>query len=183
MLSWIEASFFLCVFSELRKAGHGERNGQTHDQRRAAGQQVRHGFLQYPGFSWSSCLSFFSPLYGSPLLMVWICLIRSQDISADRTELTLPASIEFRDNCECSRITFCLFIHLTVSVTQSIAGNYWTLSVPVVTSWTDKPDLIALEVVLLNNGVMVNAGSSEAFHVFSHLANLQRWKAESHYNH
>ncbi|KAG7219096.1 hypothetical protein INR49_019303 [Caranx melampygus] len=44
---------------------------------------------------------------------------RSQDISADRTELTLPASIEFRDNCEC----VCLF-PLSVSVTRSIAGNY-----------------------------------------------------------
>lgn len=33
-------------------------------------------------------------------LMVLFCLLRSQDISADRSELTLPAGIEFRDNCE-----------------------------------------------------------------------------------
>lgn len=33
-------------------------------------------------------------------LTVWFSLFRSQDMSGDRTELTLPASIEFRDNCK-----------------------------------------------------------------------------------
>lgn len=44
----------------------------------------------------------------SSFLMVLFCLIRSQDISADRTELTLPASIEFRDNCKYHCVSFCL---------------------------------------------------------------------------
>lgn len=60
------------------------------------------------------------------LLTVLFLSFRSQDISADRTELTLPAGIEFRDNC---KLLACLALSLPLAVIQSITGNYWTLLV------------------------------------------------------
>lgn len=46
----------------------------------------------------SSCPWALSP-QAPPLLTASLSFIRSQD-GADKAELTLPASIEFRDNCE-----------------------------------------------------------------------------------
>lgn len=78
----------------------------------------------------SSACPFLSVFIHSFFLNLWSSLLtRSQDVSADRTELTLPAGIEFRDNCKCPCASPLPF---TVSVNQSIAGNYWTLVVVVV---------------------------------------------------
>lgn len=143
------------VCSELRKAGDGERDGQTHDQRRAAGQQVTHSsplpsflfFVRhlYPLCSsdWSSsCLYFVL----SSLLMVLFSLIRSQDISVDRVELMLPAGIEFRDNCEYECVS-----PFSVLMKESIAGNYWTLLVHFTEHCAVSAELTALTGVAFNN--------------------------------
>lgn len=60
----------------------------------------------------------------SSLLMVSFCPIRSQDISADRAELTLPAGIEFRDNCEY------LYVSLLSPHCDSETVNNWKLLNP-----------------------------------------------------
>lgn len=60
----------------------------------------------------------------SSLLMVLFCPIRSQDISADRAELTLPAGIEFRDNCEY------LYVFLLSPHCVSETVNNWKLLNP-----------------------------------------------------
>lgn len=124
--SCLMQSFFVCA--ELRKAGNGERNGQTHDQRRAAGHQVRPTLISsslFPIFFFIGHLVhfiFLLYLVSSFFFMVLLfAFIRSQDISADRTELTLPASIEFRDNCKCQYFSFCLSLF-----SQWFWGVGWT---------------------------------------------------------
>lgn len=61
------------VLTELRKAGNGERNGQTHDPRRAAGQQVGRTALHH--------VLFFRVLLLPPLLMSSDGLVFSLQVS------------------------------------------------------------------------------------------------------
>lgn len=91
---------------------------------------------------WSSSLYFGL----SSLLMVLFCVIRSQDISADRVELMLPAGIEFRDNCEYECVS-----PFIVLMKQSIAGNYWTLLVHYTEHWAVSAELTALTGATCNN--------------------------------
>lgn len=81
--------------AELWQAGDGERDGEAHDEGGAAGQQVQ---AVFPRVRWSDplCSVLGSLLHISLDSFVFI---RSQD-GAEKAELTLPASIEFRDNCK-----------------------------------------------------------------------------------
>ena len=58
------------VCSELRKAGDGERDGQTHDQRRAAGQQVTHTSPLPSSSSLSAIFILSAPQTDPPLLCI-----------------------------------------------------------------------------------------------------------------
>lgn len=130
------------VCAELWKAGDGERHGQTHDQRRAAGQQVRHTLIS------SFCLPSLSSLrsFGSSSSSVFTShgVILSYQVSGhfSRQSRVDPAS---RHRVQRQLWVFiCLspFV-LTVLVKRSITGNYWTLLVVFTMHWTDSADKTA----------------------------------------
>lgn len=97
-----ETALTLCAASaELWQAGNGERHGKAHGPRGATGQQVRctlylyslHVDASFGPTSSALCSEHFSTPHQIVLFF------RSQDM-AEKAEMTLPASIEFRDNCK-----------------------------------------------------------------------------------